>query len=184
MFRFHIIFLTWSDMWRTWRHDTSTLSSTLQWHYMASRAPLKTPRASNYNQRPYNYISAANDNSGENKKGAERCTLDEKCPMISIAWPLRDIGHLPLLCTCLQITQILDKGDKVTLTLIQILDLKSSGARRSHSVSIEWNLFFSFSVTSSSKQESFVVLTLTKVTKIVMLRGVIINCCCYCRRWQ
>ena len=61
----------------------------------------------------------------------------------SIAWPLRYIGHLPCsACTCLQITQILDKRDKVTLTLIQILDLKSSGARRSHSVSFEWNLFF------------------------------------------
>ena len=48
---------------------------------MASSASLKTPRASNYIQRPYNYISAANDNSSENKKGAE-CTLDEKFPPI------------------------------------------------------------------------------------------------------
>ena len=24
MFRFQIIFLTWSHMWRTWRHDTGT----------------------------------------------------------------------------------------------------------------------------------------------------------------
>lgn len=84
MFRFHIIFLTWSDMWWTRGHDTSTLSSPLQWHYLASRAPLKTPRASNYNQRPYNYVSAANDNSGTNsKKGAEKCTFDKNCPMIS-----------------------------------------------------------------------------------------------------
>ena len=121
------------------------------------------------------------------KRELRSALLMKKVPWFpnSIAWPLRYIGHLPFsACTCLQITQILDKRDKVTLTLIQILDLKSSGARRSHSVSFEWNLFFSFSVTSSSKQESLVVLTLTKVTKITMLQGVIINCCCYSRRWQ
>ena len=96
MFRFQIIFLTWSHMWRTWRHDTSTLSSPIQWHYMAPSASLKTPRASNYIQRPYNYISAANDNSSEHKKGAE-CTLDEKFPP-DLKVVLRDPWETSAIC--------------------------------------------------------------------------------------